>query len=59
MKVCKEYDVVDSATWNGKTKYAIKPTGNWTIYTDDGEFLEATDDGHLDATIEGIINEKR
>lgn len=52
MKVCKEYDVVDSATWNGKTKYAIKPTGNWQIYTDDGEFLEATDDGHLDATIE-------
>lgn len=51
MKVCKEYDVVDKATWNGKTRYAIKPTGNWTIYTDDGEHLDSTDDAHLDALI--------
>lgn len=51
MKVCKEYEVVEKATFNGKTKYAIKATGNWTLYTDDGELLDSTDDSHLDDVI--------
>ena len=51
MKVCKEYEVVEKATFNGKTKYAIKATGNWALYTDDGELLDSTDDGHLDDVI--------
>ena len=57
MKVYKEHDIVDSITWNGKTRYALKATGNWTIYTDDGELLESTDNSHLDATIEGLEKE--
>lgn len=55
MKVCKEYDVLDGATVNGRTIYALKATGNWTIYTDDGQHLESTDDEHLQANIDNLM----
>ena len=56
MKVCREYDIVDSSTnkATGKTLYALKPTGNWTIFTDDGQHLESTDDEHLQANIDQL-----
>lgn len=54
MKVCREYDVVGSAEYNGKKRYAIKPTGNWTIFTDDGIHLDSTDDGHLDGVLQSF-----
>lgn len=53
MKVCKEYEVVDSAEnpQNSRTLYALKETGNWLLYTDEGEYIGSTDDGHLDASV--------
>ena len=58
MKVCKEYDVLDGATVNGRTIYALKATGNWTIYTDNGQHLESTDDEHLQANIDHLVKSR-
>lgn len=53
MKVCKEYEVVDSSEnpQNSRTLYALKETGNWLLYTDEGEYIDSTDDEHLDAFV--------
>lgn len=36
---------------NGKTLYALKATGNYQIYEDDGELIDTTDEGHVQALI--------
>lgn len=53
MKVCKEYEVLDGAEnpLSGETLYALKATGNYQIYEDDGELIDSTDEGHVQALI--------
>lgn len=53
MKVCKEFDVLDGVEnkQSGRTLYALKATGNYQIYEDDGELIDTTDEDHVQALI--------